>query len=94
MNFSRFSGLQFWQLDLHVTHMIGEIKMREWIGNYTFHYSEYHSYKDEWINRTAFLGHCGGIAEAAQKAVSFMNEQEYQIKPLYLKDGFGRTFKA
>lgn len=73
---------------------IGENKMREWIGNYTLYYNEFHSYKNVWVSRTKALGHCGGVEEATQKAIAFMSEQEYKIKPLYLKDGFGRTFKA
>ena len=47
-------------------------KRNEWIGNYELHYTEYVSYKDEWIAKTTNLGKCLGNDEARIKAVQFI----------------------
>ena len=67
---------------------------REWIGNYKLHYAVYYSYKNEWVARQTDLGKCLGVAEAVDKAVSFMENCEDTLKPLYLSDGWGNKFKA
>ena len=67
---------------------------REWIGDYQLHYQEFHSYKNEWIGRSVSLGYCMGNDDAINKAISFLNNQDYQCKPLYIRDGWGNNIKA
>ena len=68
--------------------------MREWIGNYRLYYKIYYSYKDEWVTTFTELGKCLGCAEAAEKAVAFLQNCEDEVLPLFIRDGFGNNFKA
>ncbi len=69
---------------------------REWIGNYKLHYVEYHSYKNEWIARTADLGRCLCNLEAMNKAVDFIIRENLTVdySQLYITDGWGNKFYA
>ena len=68
----------------------------EWIGNYKLHYVEYHSYKKEWIGRTADLGRCLGRDEAIEKAILFIVRENLTIdtQKTYISDGWGNELKA
>lgn len=69
---------------------------KEWIGNYQLHYSEFHSYKNEWVEKTAFLGKCLGVAEACEKAVNFIIRENLTVdySTMYVSDGWGNKFYA
>ena len=66
---------------------------REWIGNYSFYYTEYLTHSSKTIIRNYNLGKCLGVDEAIEKAVAFMSEQDH-ITPLYIRDGWGNKIKA
>ena len=69
---------------------------REWVGKYKLYYSEYLSYKDEWINKQTDLGYCLGVNEACEKAVNFIIRENIDTDYLtmYVQDGFGNKFYA
>ena len=69
---------------------------REWIGNYKLHYTEWYSYKKEWVNRTAELGHCLGQMEAIGKALDFLIRENpiVNYSQVYISDGWGNKIYA
>ena len=69
---------------------------REWIGNYQLHFNEYHSFKNEWVARTEFLGKCLGVDEACEKAVKFILRENLTVDcdTMYVSDGWGNKFYA
>ena len=69
---------------------------REWIGNYSFYFEQFYTYKSEWISQRVDLGRCLGVNEAKEKAIICVIQDNRMINwnTAYICDGWGNKFYA